>query len=205
MLINDLAQYQIILASASPRRSELLKGLGIEFSIELNPESDETYDDSTPILDISSVISLKKSKSFSRELLPFEILITADTIVICENKVLGKPINKEDAFNMLSFLSGKSHLVSTGVTIRSINSIKTFNVTTTVTFKTLTVDEILYYIEKNAPYDKAGAYGAQDWIGYVAIENIVGSYFNVMGFPVHSFYSELETFIYNSSENKSSI
>lgn len=195
MLLNKLSDHKIILASASPRRRELLKGLGIDFEVELNGECDESYESNIPLLDVSKFISLKKSKAFHRELLPFEILVTADTVVICDNVVLGKPTDNEDAYKMLTFLSGKTHIVSTGVTIRSSEKNKTFDVITRVTFRQLTENEIKYYINNYSPLDKAGAYGAQDWIGYVSIENIEGSYFNVMGFPVHTFYLELEKFI----------
>lgn len=195
MLLNKLSDHKIILASASPRRRELLKGLGIDFEVELNGECDESYESNIPLLDVSKFISLKKSKAFYRELLPFEILVTADTVVICDNVVLGKPTDNEDAYKMLTFLSGKTHIVSTGVTIRSSEKNKTFDVITRVTFRKLTENEIKYYINNYSPLDKAGAYGAQEWIGYVSIENIEGSYFNVMGFPVHTFYLELEKFI----------
>ena len=195
MLLNKLSDHKIILASASPRRRELLKGLGIDFEVELNGECDESYESNIPLLDVSKFISLKKSKAFHRELLPFEILVTADTVVICDNVVLGKPTDNEDAYKMLTFLSGKTHIVSTGVTIRSSEKNKTFDVITRVTFRKLTENEIKYYINNYSPLDKAGAYGAQEWIGYVSIENIEGSYFNVMGFPVHTFYLELEKFI----------
>ncbi len=195
MLLHKLKSYKIILASASPRRNELLKGLDIDFTIELNSEADESYENSIPILEISKYLSLKKSLLFGRDLTYSEILITADTLVICEDKVLGKPADRDDAIRMLSFLSGKTHIVSTGVTIRSLNKTKTFDVSTKVTFRNLSINEIEYYVDNYKPYDKAGAYGAQDWIGYVSIINIEGSYFNVMGFPVHTFYSELEKFL----------
>lgn len=195
MLLKKLSNYKIILASASPRRNELLNGLGINFKVELNGEVDESFDKSIPLNEISSYISVKKSKSFHRILQKEEILITADTVVICENRVLGKPSDLDDAKVMLSFLSGKTHTVSTGVTIRSIDKIKTFAVTTQVSFRELTNEEIDYYVINYSPMDKAGSYGAQDWIGFISIERIEGSYFNVMGFPVHTFYSELENFI----------
>jgi septum formation protein len=195
MLLNKIKDYRIILASASPRRRELLKGIGIEYVCEPNGCEDESYGEEVPTLQVSSYIADKKSLLFGRELQNNEILITADTIVICGDKILGKPADYKEAVDMLTFLSGKTHTVSTGVCIRSNIKKRIFNIVTEVKFRTLSPEEIYYYIDNYKPYDKAGAYGAQEWIGYVAIERIEGSYFNVMGFPVHSLYLELENFI----------
>lgn len=195
MLIDKIKKYSIILSSSSPRRQELLKGIGIDFKFEKNGCEDESFDSQLPLEDVSSYLAIKKSNAFSRELSNNEILITADTVVICDNKILGKPLNREDAFGMLKFLSGKKHIVSTGVCIRSYKKSTSFDVKTSVSFRNLSDNEINFYIENYRPYDKAGAYGAQEWIGFIAIENIEGSYFNVMGFPVHTLYLELEKFL----------
>ncbi len=192
MLTEKLKKYQIILASASPRRKSLLEGMGFNFKVELSGECDEEYDSSVPVLQIPEYLAKKKSIAFSRQLRDDEILVTADTMVFLEDKILGKPKTKEEAFGMLRMLSGKTHKVLTGVYIRTNSGSASFTSTTSVTFKTLTDQEIEYYIENYSPYDKAGAYGAQEWIGYVAINRIEGSYFNVMGLPVHMLYNELE-------------
>lgn len=184
----------IILASASPRRRELLAGLGLEFEVDTRNCFEEKYSPDTPHRDIPLVLSQGKSHGFHRPLKEDEILITADTLVLCGNEVLGKPYDREDAVRMLRLLSGRGHEVITGVTIRDAHHEESFSDTCTVHFASLTDEEINYYIDNYHPFDKAGAYGIQEWIGYAAITGISGSYFTVMGLPVHRVYQELKKF-----------
>ena len=193
LLHNKLQDYKIILASASPRRKELLSGLGLEFDI-YKIDCDESYDSSLPIENIASYIAQKKASFYPNTLSDNEILITADTIVVCDAAVIGKPKDKEDAIKMLHLLSGKTHRVITGVTINTSSKSHGFSCTTEVTFDQLSEQEILYYIEKYKPYDKAGSYGIQEWIGFVGITGIKGSYYNVMGLPIQLLYKELDKF-----------
>ncbi len=186
---------KIILASASPRRKELLEGLNIEFTVDTRNNFEETYDPATPSDNIPAVLSEGKSFGFHRPLNPDEILITSDTLVICDNRVMGKPHSREEAIEMLRFLSGKNHKVITGITIRSNERHITDSDTAIVHFKHLTDSEIEYYIDTFKPFDKAGAYGIQEWIGYIGIDRIEGSYFTIMGFPVHLVYNHLTDFI----------
>lgn len=187
-----ISKYKIILGSASPRRKELLSLLGIPFSIELPTNSDESYPDGTQYNMIPETIALGKSAGFGRELGEDEILITADTMVFCpDHEPLGKPKNPEDAIRMLHKLSGKTHEVITGVAIRTSKGVTSFSTTTEVTFKELSDKEIEYYISNYAPYDKAGAYAIQEWIGAAGITSINGSYFNVVGLPVQRVYEVL--------------
>lgn len=187
-----ISKYKIILGSASPRRKELLSLLGIPFSIELPTNSDESYPDDTQYNMIPETIALGKSAGFGRELVEDEILITADTMVFCpDHEPLGKPKNSEDAIRMLHKLSGKTHEVITGVAIRTSKGVTSFSTTTEVTFKELSDKEIEYYISNYAPYDKAGAYAIQEWIGAAGITSINGSYFNVVGLPVQRVYEVL--------------
>ncbi len=186
---------RIILASASPRRKELLAGLNIDFEVDTRNNFEETYNPSTPSDIIPSVLSEGKSFGFHRPLESDEILITSDTLVICDGRVMGKPHSREEAVGMLRFLSGKDHKVITGITIRnSVNHI-TDSDTAIVHFKSLTHNEIEYYVDTFKPFDKAGAYGIQEWIGYIGIDRIDGSYFTIMGFPVHLVYEHLRNFI----------
>lgn len=194
MLKELLKNRTVILSSASPRREQLVKGLDIDFAIELNGETEEVYDASMDPSEVPEYLSNLKSLHFGRVLTENEILITADTMVLCNGEILGKPADRDDAVRILSKLSGNRHTVITGVTLRSVSSQRTFSATTDVWFRKLSQEEIYYYIDNYKPYDKAGAYGAQDWIGYIAIEKIEGSYFNVMGLPVQKLYSELEKF-----------
>ena len=194
MLKELLKNRTVILSSASPRREQLVKGLDIDFAIELNGETEEVYDASMDPSEVPEYLSNLKSLHFGRVLTENEILITADTMVLCNGEILGKPADRDDAVRILSKLSGKRHTVITGVTLRSVSSQRTFSATTDVWFRKLSQEEIYYYIDNYKPYDKAGAYGAQDWIGYIAIEKIEGSYFNVMGLPVQKLYRELEKF-----------
>lgn len=186
---------RIILASGSPRRRELLAGLCIEFEVDTKNNFEETYNPDTPHEKIPEVLSEGKSYGFHRELSDDEILITSDTLVLCEDRVMGKPQSRENAYDMLRFLSGKEHKVITAVTIRDSKHISTLSDTAIVHFKQLSDSEIYFYLDKFKPYDKAGAYGIQEWIGYIGINKIEGSYFTIMGFPVHMVYQMLLTFV----------
>lgn len=186
---------KIILASGSPRRKELLAGLNIDFEVDVRNDFDESYDPQTPHERIPEVLSEGKSYGFHRELRDDEILITSDTLVLCGDRVMGKPHSREEAYDMLRYLSGRSHMVITAVTLRDKYSCHTCSDTAYVHFKELTDNEIYYYIDQFKPYDKAGAYGIQEWIGYIGIDKIEGSYFTIMGFPVHLVYHELLKFI----------
>ena len=191
----DLKGKKIILASNSPRRKELLAGLDISFEVDTKNNFEEIYDRSTPHDKIPEVLSEGKSYGFHRELCSDEILITSDTLVLCEDRVMGKPQSREDAFEMLRFLSGREHKVITAITIRDTHNCRTSSDTAIVRFKELTDNEIWYYIDKYKPFDKAGAYGIQEWIGYIGIGQIEGSFFTIMGLPVHLVYKELIEFI----------
>ncbi len=191
MLREIYSDKKILLASQSPRRQELLKGLDIDFEI-VKIEADESFPEHLVREEITEFISKTKSESF-RPLDSDEILITADTLVWLENEILGKPKNQEEAIEMLSLLSDSTHEVFTSVTVKSIRNIITFSDTTQVTFSAISEDEINYYIENYKPFDKAGAYGIQEWIGFAKISRIQGCYYNVMGLPLHKLYSVLES------------
>ena len=195
MLIHLLKGKTIILASQSPRRQQLLSELGLPFEVRVNGEVDETYPQSIMPEDIPVYLAAKKSQAFRATLVSNEILLTSDTIVICEGKVLGKPIDRQHAIDTLSSLSGSMHSVITGVALFYNGKERTFSSTTDVYFRELTLDEIEFYVDTYKPFDKAGAYGIQEWIGYVGVERIDGSYFNVMGLPVQKLYSELTRFL----------
>lgn len=195
MLLELIKDYHVILGSASPRRRELLKGLGLQFDIEYNADVSEDFDSNEDPFTIPILLSQKKANHFHRKLGDNEILITADTLVICEGKILGKPAERDEAFNMLRELSGKSHFVITGVTLKSSKLCESFFCETKVFFKDLSDKEIEYYIDNFAPFDKAGAYGVQEWIGFNAITRIEGSYFNVVGLPVQMLSEKLKEFI----------
>ncbi len=195
MLQDKLKGYDIILASASPRRRQLLDGIDLDFTIENGGEMEEIFDPAMDVKIVPEYLAELKSTGFARELNDNEILITADTMVLCGNEILGKPLDRQDAIEMLLKLSGKKHEVLTGVFIRSNIKRRSFTSSTDVYFRELSVKEIEYYVDKYQPYDKAGAYGAQEWIGYIAISRIEGSYFNVMGLPVQRLYLELENFL----------
>ena len=191
----EIGNKKIILASASPRRRELLAGMGVQFVVDTQNSIDEVYDPSIPKDSIPSVLSEGKSYGFHRELADDEILITSDTLVLCDDVVMGKPHSYEEAVEMLRMLSGRSHKVITAITIRDKNKCRTASDTTFVNFKLLSDSEIDFYVTNYKPFDKAGAYGIQEWIGYIGIDRIDGSYFTVMGFPVHLVYSELQYFL----------
>lgn len=196
----DLSNKRIILASNSPRRKELLSGLNIDFTVDTENNFEENYRQDMPHSEVPAMMSEGKSYGFHRPLEKDEILITSDTMVLChgesneQSPILGKPHSREDAVRMLKLLSGREHEVITAVTVRDCDHMVTRSDTTTVVFKELTDDEISYYIDNFKPYDKAGAYGIQEWIGYVGITGIRGSYFNVMGFPTHLVYEMLKEF-----------
>ena len=191
----DLKEKKIILASNSPRRKELLAGLDITFEVDTRNNFEEVYDPSTPHDRIPEVLSEGKSYGFHRNLDDDEILITSDTLVMCEDRVMGKPDSREDAYEMLRFLSGREHKVITAITVRDKHQCRTSSDTAVVCFKELTDSEIWYYIDNYKPFDKAGAYGIQEWIGYMGIGQIKGSFFTIMGLPVHLVYQELQSFI----------
>jgi septum formation protein len=179
----------LILASSSPRRQYLMKEAGFTFTVE-KPEVDEDFPETIPATQVARYLALKKAEYF-RPRMREEIIVTADTVVILNNRILNKPEDRNDAISMLTSLSGNTHLVMTGVCILSKEKEESFDDTTEVSFKTLNRDEIEFYVDTYKPFDKAGAYGAQDWIGMVAIEKIVGSYFNVMGLPIHKVHQHL--------------
>lgn len=191
-LLNNLSNYQIILASQSPRRQNLLKELELDFRIDVK-EVEENYPDHLLKEEIPVYLSKLKASAFNESIKQNEIIITADTIVWVNNSVLGKPKDKDDAVKMLKTLSDNKHTVYTGVCLKSIAFEKTFWAQTDVYFRKLDTEEIEYYLDKYKPYDKAGSYGIQEWIGYIAIEKIEGSYFNVMGLPVQKLYEELKS------------
>ena len=187
-MLENLQKYNIILGSASPRRAELLKGLNIPFQI-IAFDVDETYPDSIASVDIPTYLARKKAIGFNLD--NNTLLITADTIVWLDGKVYGKPSGRNEAKKMLQTLSGKKHQVITGVCIKTKKREKVFHVVTDVYFAHFTDEEIEFYLDEYAPYDKAGAYGIQEWIGYIGVERIEGSYFNVMGLPIQRLYREL--------------
>ena len=195
LLHKKLENYNLILASASPRRRQLLADCGIQFTLAEKFECNETFPATMPCCEVAQHISALKSNAYPNPLSEKEILLTADTVVIAENKILGKPANRAEAVEMLTLLSGRKHTVITGVTIRTATHTHSFSVESSVYFRALTSEEMDYYIDTYKPFDKAGAYGIQEWIGYVAIEGIEGSFFNVMGLPVQRLYVELDLFI----------
>ena len=193
-MLSNLKKYQVILASKSPRRQELLRGMGVNFEI-LTKETPEHYPADLPLDEVPKYLSLQKSLAFTDEELPADfLLITSDTVVICEGEILGKPKDREDAARMLRLLSAKTHHVVTGVTVRSKEKRESFAVRSDVTFAQLDAEEIDYYIEQCKPFDKAGAYGIQEWIGYVGISGLEGSFYNVMGLPTRKLYQYLKSF-----------
>ena len=187
--------YHIILASNSPRRRELLSGLGLDYEVRTLPGIDESYPDTLQGEEIPVYISSKKASAYLDALKENELLITADTIVWLDGRVLGKPSDEEDARQMLRDLSGKIHQVITGVTLATTSFQKSFASVSQVTFATLTEEEINYYVTHYHPMDKAGSYGVQEWIGFIGVERIEGSYFNVMGLPVQRLYRELKAMV----------
>ena len=193
-MLNNLSKYNIVLASKSPRRQELLKGIGLDFSV-MTKEVDESYSKNISVFDVAPYLSVKKAKAFDDAELPENyMVITADTVVVVNDMILGKPKDEEEACMMLGLLSGKKHSVITGVTIHTKEKTKTFSVTSKVSFDVLDEKEIEYYVNNYKPFDKAGSYGVQEWIGYIGVNFVEGSYFNVMGLPTQKLYQMLKQF-----------
>lgn len=196
MLLHDkLKHYRLILASQSPRRRQLLADAGIEFELAPRFECEESFPNDMPATEVAEYLSKLKSEAYPESLGANDILLTADTVVIACGQILGKPADREEAIAMITMLSGCEHEVVTGVTLRSGERVKSFSVVSKVYFRELSFEEIEYYVDNYRPYDKAGSYGIQEWIGYVGIEGIVGSFYNVMGLPVQRLYCELGEFI----------
>lgn len=190
--LENIQHYKIVLASNSPRRRELLSGLNLEYTVRVLPDIDESYPDTLKGEEIPMYISREKAEAYRNSMAEDELIITADTVVCINEKVLGKPRTQEEAKEMLRELSGKTHQVITGVCLMTCGLQRTFSATTQVTFNVLTEDEIEFYVEQFRPLDKAGAYGVQEWIGFVGVSRLEGSYFNVMGLPVQRLYQELK-------------
>lgn len=186
--------YHIILASNSPRRKELLRGLDIAFDVRVQPDIAEDYPADTAPADVAAYISREKANAYKDTIAENELIITADTVVIVGNEILGKPHDDAEAKEMLHKISGRKHQVITGVCLTTTEKQHCFSVSTDVTFKNLKEEEIDYYIETYSPLDKAGAYGIQEWIGYIGVTALEGSYFNVMGLPVQRIWEELNRF-----------
>lgn len=191
-MLENLNKYKIILASNSPRRKELLSGLGVDYEVKTLPDVDESYPDGLSGEEIAKHIARGKAEAYRSLIQADELVITADTIVWLDGTVMGKPKDEEEAKDMLMRLSGKTHQVITGVCLTTASMQKTFATVTDVTFATLTDEEVNYYVTRYQPMDKAGSYGVQEWIGFVGVENLSGSYFNVMGLPIQRLYTELK-------------
>lgn len=183
---------KIILSSNSPRRKELLAGLGVDFEVRVLKGVDERYPDDIPLNEVPLYIAIEKASAYT--VAKDELVVTADTVVIVDNEILGKPKDRAEAYGMLRKISGKTHQVMTGVCLTTIDDQRSFTVTTDVEFKELSDNEIYYYIDKYRPFDKAGAYGIQEWIGYVGVLSLKGSYYNVMGLPVQRIYEEFTSY-----------
>lgn len=196
MLLHDrLKDFRLILASQSPRRRQLLSDAGLEYELAPRFECDEVFPDDMAADDVAGYLSRLKSEAYPVELGERDILLTADTVVVVDDDILGKPASREEAVAMIERMSGRRHKVITGVTLRKASAAKTFSVCSDVVFRTLSAEEIAYYVDNYRPMDKAGAYGIQEWIGYVGIERIEGSFYNVMGLPVQRVYVELGDFL----------
>lgn len=193
-LLEKLKSYQILLASKSPRRKQLLAGMGIDFET-ISKDTEEDFDDTMNPEEIARLLSQKKSEAFAENELPTNyLLITADTIVVLEQTILNKANDDQEAAKMLQLLSGKTHRVITGITLRSRDKTHSFSEQSEVVFDTLSHEDIAWYIQHYQPFDKAGAYGIQEWIGYIGIKKINGSFYNVMGLPTHRLYEALKQF-----------
>ena len=191
-MLDNLEKYKVILASGSPRRRELMAGLGVNYEVRILPDVDESYPDTLQGEEIPLYIAKEKADAYIPMMQPDELIITADTIVWLDGKVLGKPRDREDALQMLRTMSGRTHEVFTGVCITTTDWQRSFTAQTEVRFATLSEEEIAYYVDNFQPMDKAGAYGVQEWIGFIGVENISGSYYNIMGLPVQRIYNELK-------------
>lgn len=196
MILKDkLKDYRLLLASHSPRRQQLLSNCGLDYRLIDKYDVEEVYPPTLAAAKVPLFLAQLKSEAYPAPLAPNEILLTADTVVVLDGEVLGKPGDRADAAQMLGRLSGRRHTVITGVTLRSAERMHTFSAESGVWFRQLTDEEIAYYLDTFQPYDKAGAYGIQEWIGYAAIERIDGSFYNVMGLPIQKVYVELEKFL----------
>lgn len=196
MLLNDkLKSYRLLLASQSPRRRELMTGCGLPYELAPKYDCEEIYPDSLSADEVPLYLSRLKSETYPEALAPGDILLTADTVVVSDGAVLGKPRDRDDAVQMLRRLSGRRHTVVSGVTLRTAGRMHTFAAKSSVWFRPLSEEEIAFYLDTYRPYDKAGSYGIQEWIGYAAIEKINGSFYNVMGLPIQKVYVELEKFL----------
>jgi septum formation protein len=184
--------YKIILASNSPRRKELLKGLDFDFEVRVMSDIDETFPPDTPPEKIPACLARKKADAYLATMKPDELIITADTVVVLDNDILGKPADREDAIRMIRRLSGRKHQVITAVALTTIAKRTEFSVFSMVDFANLTDEEIEYYVDRYKPFDKAGAYGIQEWIGYIGVRSIEGSFYNIMGLPIQRLYQELK-------------
>lgn len=191
-MLENLNKYKVILASNSPRRKELLSGLGVDYEVRTLPDIEEAYPGDLKAGDIPLYIAREKAEAYRGIITPDELIITADTIVWLNGKVLGKPADREDALGMLHSLSGCTHHVFTGVCLTTTGWQRSFIAATEVRFAELSEEEITYYVDRYLPMDKAGSYGVQEWIGYIGVENITGSYFNIMGLPIQRLYQELK-------------
>lgn len=196
MLLKDkLKNYRLLLASHSPRRQQLLRDCGLQYELIDKYEIEEIYPADLPAEEVPLYLSRLKSEGYPQRLEPGEVLLTADTVVVLGDEVLGKPHGRERALTMLRSLSGRQHTVVSGVTLRTAGAMHTFAAKTHVWFRPLTDEEIVYYVDTFRPTDKAGSYGIQEWIGYTAVEKINGSFYNVMGLPVQKLYVELDKFL----------
>lgn len=193
-MLENIAGYSLVLASASPRRNELMNGLGLKYRVKTLGEVDESYPEELDCLEVPHYIAAKKAEAFRASMGPHDLLITADTVVCKGGRVFGKPAGRDEALAMLRELSGGRHWVYTGVCLTSVRYQRSFTASTEVCFSVLDEAEIAWYVDRYQPYDKAGAYGIQEWIGFVGVEGISGSYFNVMGLPVHQLYLALKAF-----------
>ncbi|MBR4044579.1 MAG: septum formation protein Maf [Bacteroidaceae bacterium] len=191
-MLENLNKYKVVLASNSPRRKELLSGLGIEYEVKTLADVDESFPEGLDGVEIPAYIARAKADAYRQVMQENELVITADTIVWLDGEVMGKPVDEEDARRMLRALSGKTHQVITGVCLTTVGYQKTFATVTDVTFAAMTDDEIDYYVTHYRPMDKAGSYGIQEWMGFVGVERIEGSYFNVVGMPIQRLYTELK-------------
>ena len=195
ILQEKLRPYRLLLASHSPRRQQLLRDCGLDYTLIDRYEVEERYSANLPPHDVPLYLSRLKSDAYPEPLAANDILLTADTVVVAADIILGKPHDRSEAIGMLHRLSCAEHFVTTGVTLRSARRRHSFAVTTAVRFRPLTDEEIVYYVDRYRPFDKAGGYGIQEWIGYAAIESIEGSFYNVMGLPIQRLYVELDRFI----------
>ena len=196
MLLKDkLKPYRLLLASQSPRRRELMTGCGLPYELAPKYECEEVYPAGMPGEEVPLYLSRLKSEAYPAALAPNEILLTADTVVVSDGEVLGKPLGREEAVQMLRRLSGRRHTVVSGVTLRTAERMHSFEARTSVWFRTLSAEEIEHYVDTCRPFDKACSYGIQEWIGYAAIERIEGSFYNVMGLPIQKVYVELDKFL----------